>query len=118
MKNDQISRILKNPQLIQEEIRKLENKTQQPQYEQSSEEFQVNIRVDESVGPAMFKPDPLIPHGYIANSLTVRAMRPDIFVLGDEINDLELLYKCPKCNHTSDKQFWKCCPYCASEFKE
>ena len=118
MKNDEIKRILKDPNLIQDEIKKLENRTQQPQYEYKPEDIKVNIRLDESIGPARFKPDPLVPFGYIANSLTIRAMRPDIFVLGETIDDLELLHTCHSCGETIDKQFWTCCPYCASAFKE
>lgn len=78
--------------------------------------FQVKIRVNETVGPAMFKPDPLIPGGYIANSLTVRAMRPDIFVAGDSLEDLSLDYTCA-CGKNFDVQFWKLCPYCARDIK-
>jgi len=78
-----------------------------------SEVHQVQIRVDESIGPAMFKPDPFIPGGYKANSLTIRAMRPDVFVGGDEMfEDLEVMYNCIKCNKELDLQFWKFCPYC------
>lgn len=118
MKQDEIQRILKDPNLIQDEIKRLEKRTQQPQYEYRPEDIQVNIRADESVPAAMFKPDPLLPQGYIANSLTIRAMRPDIFVLGDSLDDLEILYNCHSCRQTMDKQFWKCCPYCGSAFKE
>ncbi len=118
MKESEIQRILKDPNLIHDEIKRLEKRTEQPQYELKSDDIQVSIRPDESVPAAMFKPDPLNPQGYIANSLTIRAMRPDIFVIGDSLDDLELLYNCPSCNQTSDKQFWKCCPYCASAFKE
>jgi len=118
LKEDNIRKILSNPHLIEEEIKKIEKRTEQPQYEYRPEDIKVNIRLDESVPPTLFKPDPLIPNGYIANSLTIRAMRPDIFVLGESIDDLELLYKCPSCNHTSDQQFWTCCPYCGSAFKE
>lgn len=118
MKENEIQRILKDPNLIQDEIRRLENRTQQPQYELKSQDISVNIRVDESVPAAMFKPDPQNPEGYIANSLTVRAMRPDIFILGESLDDLEILYQCHSCQQTIDKQFWKCCPYCATAFKE
>lgn len=80
------------------------------------EDFQVQIRVNEEVGPAMFKPDPLVPGGYIANSLTIRAMRPDIFVVGDSVEDLSEEYECG-CGKKFDLQFWKLCPYCAREIK-
>lgn len=81
-----------------------------------SEEFKVNIRVDERIGPAKFKPDPLIPGGYMANSLTVRAMKPDIFLLGNSLEDLSQMHECV-CGVTLDLQFWKLCPHCARDFK-
>ena len=77
-------------------------------------ELKVQLRVDEKVGPAMFKPDPLIPGGYLANSLTLRAMRPDLFVLGDDTDDLSVTFNCT-CGREFDLQFWKLCPYCARE---
>lgn len=80
------------------------------------QDFKVKIRVNEQVGPAMFKADPLIPGGYIANSLTIRAMKPDIFVLGNSLDDLSDQYSC-NCGQEFDTQFWKICPYCAREIK-
>lgn len=80
------------------------------------EDIQVKIRVNETVGPAMFKADPFIPGGYIANSLTIRAMRADIFILGDSTDDLSAPYECA-CGKEIDVQFWKLCPYCAREIK-
>jgi hypothetical protein len=80
------------------------------------EDIRVQIRVDESVQPAMFRPDPLIPGGYLANSLTVRAMRPDIFVLGDSLEDLAAPCGCA-CGHEIDVQFWKLCPHCGRDVK-
>ncbi len=83
---------------------------------EARQDFKVNIRVDEAVGPAKFKPDPLVPGGYVANSLTVRAMRPDIFMLGNSLDDLSAPYSCD-CGQEVDVQFWKFCPYCARPFK-
>ena len=73
------------------------------------------LRVDESVAPAMFRPDPLIPGGYVANSLTLRAVRQDIFVAGDDLDSLAVERPCQRCNHPLDHQFWKLCPYCGQE---
>lgn len=73
---------------------------------------QVRLRVDESVSPAMFKVDQLIPGGYVANSLTIRAVRPDIFIAGG-IDNLSLERPCASCGKILDWQFWKLCPYCA-----
>lgn len=96
-------------------IRNIENMAGQPNFDlEQREDFQVKIRLNEQVGPAMFKADPLIPGGYIANSLTIRAMRPDIFVLGDSLEDFTAPYNC-SCGKELDVQFWKLCPYCARE---
>ena len=105
----------KNPDSLLEEIKKIQNHIEQPHFDlEEREDIQVKIRVDEKISPAMFKPDPLIPGGYIANSLTIRAMRSDIFVLGDSFEDFETNVEC-HCGKTIDAQFWKLCPYCAKE---
>lgn len=89
--------------------------TGQPQFDlERREDIRVQIRVNESVGPGMFKADPLIPGGYVANSLTIRAMRPDIFVLGESLDDLSAPYAC-RCGKEFDVQFWKLCPFCGNE---
>ncbi len=80
------------------------------------EDIKVSIRVDEKVGPAMFKADPFVPGGYIANSLTIRAMKPDIFVLNEDLEDFSHEYECA-CGKKIDLQFWKICPHCARDIK-
>jgi hypothetical protein len=110
---------LKNPSFepnkALEVIREIENMAGQPNFDlEKREDFQVKIRVNEKVAPAMFKPDPLIPNGYIANSLTIRAMRSDIFVLGESLEDFSAPITCV-CGRELDVQFWKLCPYCARE---
>lgn len=112
---------LKNPSLdpnqALEIIREIENMAGQPNFDLiQREDIKVQIRVNEEVAPAKFRPDPLIPGGYIANSLTIRAMRPDIFVLGDSLDDLSAPYQCA-CGQELDVQFWKICPYCARGIK-
>lgn len=111
MKNHDI----KDPNKALEKIKKLENMAGLPAFDLANhEDIRVNIRVNESIGAAKFKPDPLIPGGFIANSLTIKAMRPDIFVLGDSLEDLSAPYEC-KCGEEFDMQFWKLCPYCGSD---
>lgn len=107
----------KDPHEILGYIKELENMAAMPAFDlENREDIKVNIRVNETIGPAMFKSDPLIPGGYMANSLTIRAMRPDIFVLGDSMEDLASSYQCA-CGKELDIQFWKLCPYCGREFK-
>lgn len=103
---------LEDPNRVLEVIHEIENMAGMPNFDlEQREDIKVQIRADEKVGPAMFRADPLIPGGYIANSLTIRAMRPDIFVLGDSMEDLSALYACA-CGKEFDVQFWKLCPYC------
>lgn len=110
-------RDFKKPDSLLEEVKKVQNHIEQPNFDlDQREDIKVNIRVDEKVSPAMFKADPLVPGGYVANSLTIRAMRADIFVLGDSLDDFETNITCA-CGKTLDAQFWKLCPYCAREIK-
>lgn len=107
----------KDPNELLKQITELENAAGMPAFElEAREDIQVKIRVNEEVAPAKFKSDPLIPGGFIANSLTIRAMRPDIFVLGDSLEDFSEAYQCA-CGQHFDIQFWKICPYCAREIK-
>ncbi len=102
---------------ILERLKNIDNMAGLPAIDlEAREDFKVNIRVNESVGPAKFKPDPLIPGGFIANSLTIKAMRPDLFVVGESMEDLSLMYECA-CGKEFDLQFWKLCPHCAREIK-
>jgi hypothetical protein len=78
----------------------------------------VKIRRDDSISPANFKPDPLIPGGYLANGLTIEAMRKNIFSGGDDLDILLMEYHCPKCNNSMDLQFWIKCPYCGREIDQ
>jgi hypothetical protein len=108
---------LKDPSLVLKYIKNLEKKVEQPLFDlEKRQDVQVKFRVDENVAPAMFKADPLIPGGYIANSLTIRAMRNDLFIFGEGTEDLESVYLCA-CGKDLDVQFWKCCPYCSRDLR-
>lgn len=106
-----------NPEKVLDHIKKIENMAGQAAFDiERPQDIKVNIRVDEKIGPAKFRPDPLIPNGYIANSLTIRAMRADIFVLGESLEDLVFNYQC-SCGKEFDLQFWKLCPFCGKDIK-
>lgn len=82
-----------------------------------SEKINVNIRPDESISPGMFKPDPLQAGHYKAHPTTIKALRKDIFVGGqDEFIDLEKTYICNGCKRELDLQFWSFCPFCEAPF--
>lgn len=114
MKEDQLR--LLHYQKTLEKLKSLENIINSPLYDLAQEQkVQVNIRVSKEVAPAMFKSDPLIPGGWIANELTFRAMKKDIFA---HIEDMQEEYFCESCTNKIDKQFWIFCPYCGCQFRE
>lgn len=98
-------------------IRSIENQINQPHYNLNHEEkININIRVDNSVAHGLFKPDPKFEGGWVASYQTFRAMKKDIFALGEELLDLEEKYTCYSCKTNLDKQFWHFCPHCGSQF--
>jgi hypothetical protein len=97
---------------IREKLLLAQKMAQMPLWEiDRHEDFKVQFRVDEKVSPAMFKADPLIPGCYLANTLTLKAMKPTLFVAGSDLYELQNPHECA-CGKTWDEQFWKLCPYC------
>ena len=93
-----------DPQHKLEALQKILNHVDAPAFDlRHQEKYSINIRVDESVSPAMFKKDPLNPQGFIANSLTIRSMRNDVFVLGESLADFEDFMDC-SCGKNIDRQ--------------
>ena len=79
-------------------IQNIENAAGLPHYNtQQSQEYKVNIRVDNSVAHSLFKPDPKIEGGYICSEQTFKAMKKDIFALDEQMLDLEDLVECSSC---------------------
>ena len=91
-------------------------KTGAPQYDLSQyETVQINIRIQNDVPTGLFKPDPMITGGWIANTQTFRAMNKNIFTGTEIFDDLLLPIPCPGCAKKLDWQYWVHCPHC--EFK-
>ena len=106
-----------SPEKLFEQIKPLSNAANQPLVDLSApEEVQVHIRPDDKVPLAKFIPDPLLPGGWKAHPLTIRAMRKDIFMVGEGFEDLEQHYVC-HCGQELDLQFWLFCPYCEASIK-
>ena len=78
----------------------------------SSNEDTVQIRPDSSVTRAKIIADKIIPGSYRAHPSTIKAMRKDIFIAQNGIDDLEITYICKSCHNKIDLQFWEICPYC------
>lgn len=76
----------------------------------------VNIIPDKSVAPAKFIPDPLDPKKFRAHPVTIKAMRKELFMGGEDFIDLECLITCASCKNQIDLQFWHFCPYCEASF--
>lgn len=96
-----------------DKIQQIKNAVDAPCFDLNQrEEVRIHVRPNESVSRGMFKPDPLLPGGHLAHPVTIRAMRKDLFLLGDDFVDLQLDYQCTGCKKVLDLQFWELCPYC------
>lgn len=79
-------------------------------------ETDIKLIVNEKISPAKFRAHAFLINTFEANSLTIRAVRKDLFAAGDELFiDLEVKKEC-HCGKVIDLQFWKICPYCGKEF--
>jgi hypothetical protein len=76
------------------------------------EKYDVQILPDNKIAPAQFIPDALRPNVFRAHPITIRAMRKELFMGGEDFIDLECLRICESCKHELDLQFWQFCPYC------
>ena len=107
-----------NPEYFHQKLNAANWEKKLPYFSEKHQEVKVQIRANNSVEPATFKPDPLIPGGWIAHPETIRALRKDIFLGDEDFGELEILYKCVGCNKTIDVQFWILCPYCGKTIPE
>jgi hypothetical protein len=99
-------------------LMKLQNAANLPLLSTAIESEHVRILIDEKISPAMFKPHASLVNTYYANSLTVRAVKKDLFLGGEGFQDLEKLTPCTRCNREIDTQFWKFCPYCEGKLSK
>ncbi len=97
-------------------IKSLKNAIDRPLVVTNPINFLVNIKENLNVERGFFRPDKLIPGQYFAHPVTIRAMRKDIFVVSEDILDLEYNVECSSCKKILDAQFWFFCPYCEKSF--
>ena len=83
---------------------------------QEKEEVQLEIKVDNSLPHGEFFPSKVYPGQWRATEQTYKAMKKNIFALGDDIDELTEEYVCTSCKKTLDKQFWNFCPFCGERF--
>jgi hypothetical protein len=118
-KEDEVRRFLENrfdPAAQYEKIKSYTNAFDSNLYESSfHEKYEVNIKPDLKAPLAKFIPT-LNPREFMAHPITIRAMRKEIFMGGDEFVDLEKIITCHSCKNTIDMQFWIFCPYCEASF--
>jgi hypothetical protein len=109
-----------DPNNVKDKLKLIKNAADQAHFSVNRpEEIKVQVRPDSKVRPAVFLPDPLIPGGFKAHPVTIRAMRKEIFAAGSELfEDLEQIYQCESCKESLDVQFWHFCPYCEAPFRE
>jgi hypothetical protein len=119
-KDDEIRKYLQNKHDSQSQFEKLKTYKNAANLDQFAmdrqEQYKVNIKADPSVSRGAFLPNPLVPNEYRAHPITIKAMRKEIFMGGDDFVDLECLYTCTSCKTQLDLQFWHFCPYCEASF--
>lgn len=77
------------------------------------QEESIQILPDDSVSPAKFKAHAHLANTFIAHPLTIRAMKKDIFILGDDIEFHNI--ECIQCSKHFEKECWNLCPYCGAD---
>ncbi|MAZ48443.1 MAG: hypothetical protein CME65_07765 [Halobacteriovoraceae bacterium] len=102
-----------------EKIKSFKNLAGAREYNTStSEVFQLEIKVDNSVPHGQFIPSQIYPGQWRASEQTFKAMKKDLFALGDSIDEIKEPYQCDSCDSSLDRQFWHFCPFCGASFKE
>ena len=105
MKTDDLGQIYKK-------IKGLTNAANKPLLSNSADEVQIRLLIDESVTPGKFRRSHVDPNIYYATSVTISAVKKDLFLLGDGFEDIQDLSECTICHASIDKQFWRFCPLC------
>lgn len=82
------------------------------------QEYQIHIKVDNTVAHGEFIPSAVFPGQWRASEQTFKAMKKDLFALGDSLDELKDPYQCENCQAGLDRQFWIFCPYCGEPFRE
>ena len=91
---------------------------EKPFYSDEHQDIKIKIRPKKEIPPAIFKPDPIIPGGWIAHPDTIRAMKKELLIGETEFIDTEVLYQCNGCNKVLDVQFWVHCPHCTKDIPD
>jgi hypothetical protein len=107
------------PDQVLEELKKKDSINFVPTVHfETPQDSEIHFIVDEKISPAKFKPHPLLPHHYLANSLTLRALRKHVQFLGEDLHFTQTFKECKACHTMSDFQFWHMCPFCGGELSD
>lgn len=101
-----------------EQIKRANIESQKPCYQEQPRNFKVHIKPDSSIGRGKFKPHPAFPGKYLAHPVTMRALKKDILLAGEDFTEFEDFQRCESCGEVMDRQFWHFCPYCESSWGE
>lgn len=103
---------------ILKQLERAKNIANQPHFDLNNwETSQVQILPDTLVSPGKFKQDTKKNNVYYAHPTTIRAMKKNIFVAGQQpFEDLEIMHICESCKTELDIQFWHFCPFCEAKF--
>ena len=99
-----------------EQIKRANFEFQRPYYKKQSQNSQVHLKPDSSINPGKFKPHPSLCLVYLAHPTTIRALKKDILLGGEDFGEFEDIQSCQSCQKRLDRQFWYFCPYCESSW--
>mgnify|MGYP003341855875 CR=1 FL=1 len=102
---------------IYQKIKSLNNAANAPLTSEEEIEKQIRLVADESISPSKFKPSQVDPNIFYANSLTIAAVKKELFMVGEGFEDLEDTKECIDCSRKIDAQFWKFCPFCEGKLE-
>lgn len=102
---------------IYQKLRTLQNAATKPLVSEKHQEKQIRLISDESISPSKFKQSQIDQSIYYANSITISAVKKDLFLIGEGFEDLEDIRECSDCARKIDAQFWKFCPFCEGSLR-
>ena len=100
-----------------ERIRQANWEWQKPYYQKQSQDAAIQLRLDPSVARGKFRPHPQDPKIHLAHPTTIRALKKNIILGGDDFLEFEEIRACGQCQKEEDQQFWHFCPHCESPWE-
>ena len=103
---------------IYQKIKNLTNAANKPLTDLEPVESKIKLLPDESISPSKFKQSNISTNIYYANSLTIAAVKKELFQIGEGFEDLQDNRQCIDCSRVIDAQFWKFCPFCEGQISK